>query len=544
MYKLLIADDEDIIRKGIAESTTWEEFGFQLVGQAADGEEAWTFVTSNRPDLIISDIYMPRMNGIELAEKTKANYPETVIVFLSGYNDFNYARKSIELGIFRYLTKPVQVQELREILREVKSELEYKMGEADRQKKLMEQVQESLPLLREKLLRDLIKSRVEEDELGEALKFLDLKIVSGAFIVILISIDDYHELIKQHKGSEFYLLKLLLMNTLRERFAEEYCQSFVFESEDNEITVLYGFDPVRIRDVQGHLYSLIGNIQLTVKTQIHVSISASISDEAKLLMDLSECYVKAKSAMDYKIVAGKNSILHYNDIKRIDHGRIIFPLTKEDELGRYIRSGDTEAALECARLAFEQIRKSRLIKRSHFYVVVSEMVNRVIRIALQPSDGYDGIFGKGYDPYAEIYTKETLEDMEAWFEEIVKKVAAYFSSKIRASTKSFIDKAREYISKNYMDEELSLHKIAENVFISPCYLSQVFNQVTGESIVDYIMGVRIEKAKELLRDKAKKSYEIAYEVGFKDAHYFSSCFKKIVGTAPSEYREYVDFDIK
>jgi len=225
MYKLVIADDEDIIRQGIAGSICWEEFGFRLVGQAANGEEAWGIICENRPELVVSDIYMPYVDGIELAERIKHAYPDTIVVFLSGYNDFNYARKSIVLGVFRYLTKPVQINELSEVLSEVREEIDYRHKQKDRLDKIMEQVRESLPLLRAKFFKGLIHGQYTEEELCETQELFEIDLPGKLFQALLVVIDNYSEFKRQRKGTEIQLLRLSLADLLKFRLSN-ICHSF------------------------------------------------------------------------------------------------------------------------------------------------------------------------------------------------------------------------------------------------------------------------------------------------------------------------------
>lgn len=543
MYKLVIVDDEDIIRHGIASSINWEEHGFRLAGEAASGQEAWNMIKEVQPELVICDIYMPDIDGIHLAEQIKSQFPEIIVIFLSGYSEFDYAKKAVNLGVFRYLTKPVKTRELIEVLAEVMEEIQYKYEEKERIKKITEQVKESLSLLRDQFLKGLVHRRIPETEIFDSLTFLDMRIQGDAFFVMIAALDDYSELLRRCKGTEVQLFRLSIVHMIQNRLGDENYYPLVFQLDSGEIVVLCGFDKGKCSNVRDDIYIKLSNIQLMVQKQLHITISISIGKEVDRLVDVSESYAQAAAAMDHKLLVGKNSIVYYGDIEQMGEGRVFFNFDKNTELIQYIRGANEEAAVCISKELFESIRNMKITRKNHIFILVAELVNQVIRVVMESSDEPESVYGKGFDPYAGIYDNETLDDMMAWLEDFIRKSTAHVRNRIKTSSRQFVDHARKFIDEHYQNENLNLSMIAEGVYISPCYLSQVFKKVTGENVSEYLTRVRIEKAKKLLKDVSKKTYEIAYQVGFRDAHYFSSCFKKQVGISPSEYRDCFNFDI-
>ncbi|MEW5817503.1 MAG: helix-turn-helix domain-containing protein, partial [Spirochaetota bacterium] len=343
-------------------------------------------------------------------------------------------------------------------------------------------------------------------------------------------------------GSELQGLSLFIIQILHERLQSEDFTVIVFQ-EDCRIFCLCALQNDFSVTMQARFSKILHNIQLIVHEQLNISVSFSIGNEMPELLKVHESFSQAVTALDYKIIAGKGCIMFYNDILPLKNTAVPFRLDVQEALLRAIRAGEQKYAEAIVNELFEKIVGMKVARKETVICMMATLITGVLHIILENNYSHSEIFGHDFDLYAGLQSNETLDDMRHWILNIIEKTVKYIQNQSNAYIRQFILHARKYIGEHHPDEELNLGCIAGEVGLSPCYLSLMFKKITGETVVEYITKVRIERAKELLKTTADKAYEIAYKVGFKDPHYFSACFKKIIGISPTEFRDRINFDI-
>ena len=242
MFKVMIVDDEPIILDKLHHGIDWKANGCELVAEANDSNEALKLAVRFKPEIIFSDICMPLMNGIELADAIRRNLPQSVVILISGYDDFGFAQQAIESGVFRYLLKPVNNEVLLKVLEEAKLYLALREQEIKEKENLRNQIKNSLPRLREKFFVDLINKEISREFLYQQLQFLELNPSSSFYSVINIHPDDFYSLTTHLKEEEFQIYRTHLLNMLQNNLHENTSFLFGFQYKPGELIIIYGFD--------------------------------------------------------------------------------------------------------------------------------------------------------------------------------------------------------------------------------------------------------------------------------------------------------------
>lgn len=542
MYKILIVDDEEIIRNGIISSIDWEGCGYEIVGQAENGKVALEAALKSKPDIILTDIYMPVMDGIEFSWEIKKVLPEVIIIFLTGYNEFTYAQQAIEVGIFRYITKPILNDELIQTLNEASEALEHKEMEKvnlDRLKKLLN---ESLPLFKERFFLNLVNGTLTEQEIKKKLDYLKLNLDAEGFVCAVITIDDFAQLSQKNSEADMSLMKFCIQNMAAEVLADPGHMIYTFEEKRSEIGILYCIRQNAQEDVPTDLQHRIQKLQNYAYEYLKLTISVGLGRLYKLLPDIRKSYSEAKLALEYRLAFGRNSIILIEDID--SSPQIILSnetMQKINDLVLYTKGGNKESAIHTLNEIFEYLQGENAVKRDDIHLLSIEIVNSIIHIDLEFGADLSQVLGDSFSPFS-IMKYDTIDDIQRELSALVSNSVDFILGKHHIVTRNYVEKARDFILENYMNPGLSLKLISESVHVSSGYFSQLFKQVMGESCTEYLTKTRIDTAKKLLKKTTLKTYEIAEKVGFNDPQYFSTCFKKTIGVSPTEYRDMIQND--
>lgn len=540
MFTVMLVDDEPIILDKLRHIIHWKEHDCVIVAEAESGIQALEVCNKLKPEIIFSDIYMPLLDGIEFSEKLREILPESLVVLISGYNEFSYAQKAIEAGVFRYILKPLQARELINILSEAKQHLTARRQEAEEKKRLQRMIKENLPSLREKFFADLIEGELNCRDLREQLAFLELAPAGGLFGVIAVHLDNYHQLAGDLPEAELQLFKHQIINMLHTYLPKVTSFLYAFINKPREIIVVYGLEQKKNEEA---IYETLFQVQDRFRKVSNVTFSAGLGRPYPDLGSLKNSYREANLALDFKVWAGKNALIPYNDLENTRSGRLLY-FQEYENFTSTLRKGDREQAesyiaqLTAALKADDSIH----LTKSLLHLTILDLVNQIIRSLLEFNCAMEEVFGADFNPLREINNYETIDDLECWVKSLTSQAIDFIILHKQEVGKNFVEKAREYLENNFPDPELNLNKVAKEVYVSACYLSHLFKEVTGQTITEYLHKVRIRQAKKLLQETPLKIYEVAAEVGFKDSHYFGIVFKKSTGLTPGEYRDKIQID--
>jgi len=522
-YKVFFVEDEVITREGIRDNVDWRASGFEFCGEAADGEMALPLLRTAQPDVLITDIKMPFMDGLQLSKVVRERMPWVKIIILSGHDEFEYAQQAINLGVTDYLLKPVTVQKLQNTLQKLTVRLDQERKEQEDLKKLQEQVEENRAILRERLLFKLVVGAVSPTDAIEKGQMLGLDLIARHYLVVILKIE-LVDRTEQYDYDEFQQVQRVVMG-----LAEKNPDIYVLKRDWGDlILIMKGSTPEYFEEERDLLLEEIS--QAVAKTRYRLTIGVGASK--KRIADIRQSFVEALvniQNLGGENKSGLNQAVERTELLKVDKSAV------ENYLRSGVQDGFDEFFNAYLRPLGETALKSNLIKNYIFVDVVLAIAKLV-----------DDLGGEVEKVFPELNSIEmvmsniqTIEQLREQAYKILSSALAYRDSQPNGQYKNLIRHAKEYLERHYTNPELSLNEMAAQANLSASHFSVVFSQETGQTFKEYLTEIRINKAKELLRMTALRSADIAYQVGYNDPHYFSSVFKKNTGLTPIEFRSQI-----
>lgn len=535
MLKVFLVEDEIIIRNGVKNNIPWEQEGFTFVGEAGDGELAWPLIKQTKPDILITDIRMPFMDGLELSGLVRKELPDTKIIILSGYSEFDYAKQAINLGVANYLLKPISGEKLLEAVKQVADIIR----EERAQTLLVEQYRlengENVKVEKIRLFEQIVAGTATTREILDRGEILELDLAAPFYTVLLLKLVDSGESMDSSA-------QVMEASEKVDEAIMKNPEFFAVERGLEGLAILMKSEEERQAGTK--LMNLEKEIQEILTQYPEVSYFGGAGETVQRMRDIRRSYIGASKAFASRFFTEKNRFLTVEQIrelkpagmkdmslKSVDASKINRKLVED-----FLKSGLEEETKNFVEEYFKNIGHENYesLMFCHYLIVdmnlcASHFLESIgIDSALLPAQCRDvGEFA------------DSLQCEEG----MISYVTKLFTETIRLRDKSsrnkymeLITAAQKIILENFQNNEFSMNQAAAMVNLSPGYFSTLFRQETGVSFVEHLTGIRLEKAKALLMCTNMRSSEIAYEVGYKDAHYFSYIFKKVCGCTPKEYR--------
>ncbi|OCN02637.1 two-component system response regulator [Clostridium sp. W14A] len=519
--KVLIVDDEYLIRNLIRKRINWEEQGMTIVGEASDAHEALNMVDTLRPDIVFTDICMPFIDGIEFSRMVTEKHPAIKIVIITGHDEFEFARRSIKLGIADFILKPIHAAELLNVTERLKKKIQEERTRKQEFEKLKEELRQSLPFLREKFLNRWILQRLSASEILEEQSFFNLPFTEGNLLRIAVL---ELSLTTPEQTQEQNLLLSMDGRKRVEAFFSGSPESVVFMDNKNQIVV--------ITDVRGRDVAV--DCELLKKDLIHslkCFVCIGVGNRHSSLRDIPIGYREACRALNYKTFVGKNQVVCYEDV--VESGEQQYRSNPEllEELHFYISAGAAEKAAavlkEILRFPFSEVSQMRLAAMD----IIAQCQNIE---AEQKINGGDTL---NKDTLAAVLLSDNLPDIQKKLEAHIAALSGSINAKNSTKAGYLIERVKDFLNKNLSSPDLSLVNTAAAFFVSPGHLGRLFKKATGQTFVEYLTDIRIKRAEILLKTTELKGYQVGDEVGIADPHYFCILFKKKTGKSVNEYRK-------
>lgn len=538
MLKTFLAEDEIVVRENIKKMVPWEQYGFELVGEASDGEMALPLIKKLKPDLLITDIKMPFMDGLTLCKVVKKELPDIKIVILSGYDDFNYAKEAIGIGVEDYLLKPITKNAFLERLCEIRSRYEHEKSQREYYEQFHREMQEYEQNSSRDFFEGLISGTMDMGEMYERADKLGLDIVAEAYNILIFTLESENAAAGQ---SETYSEWEARAREKIEGLFADHSYAMLFRNN----VFSYGVLVKEQKDNPGK------NTRDCVESIREILSDApagqpwfiAAGEPVERLSNMKHSYNTAAQTYARRYLYDGH-ILYYRDLKEEelakDDGRYLkkVDINAMDPaiIQKFLGSGLKEETGNFVRDYFHAIGKepmTSMVFRSYVILNVRfsvlSFLNRMgyCASALEESDTEDALEQGG----------ASMEAAMAYAEKILQKAIEIRDENSGNKNRDILEHSIEYIKTHYMDENMSLNAVAQVANISANHFSALFSQNIGQTFIEYLTGIRMEHAKELLRCTGKRASEIALEVGYKDSHYFSYLFKKTQGMTPSDYRK-------
>lgn len=520
MYKLLIVEDEDLIRSAILFGIDWPSLGLEVQG-AEDGEVALETVKTFCPDIVLTDIRMPFIDGLELTRRLHEEYPRIIVIILSGHDEFSYAQEAIQLGVRQYLQKPIVPNDLIAILQKTTRELDARANREIREEKLRLQVQESMPFLREKLLNRLVHNTITPSEIPRMLEFTGVRLKGAGFIVCLIECEPETPLY----GEAAAVLDLSITQILEHEIGHD---GVAFESVTGRRVLIYAARTMQTE--RPYIVTLLGEISDIIFREHNIVTTCAIGTRVSSLSDIHISYDSAKAAIEQRVFDGRGQIYDAYLTPCIE---TYFPFDRSKSLIDKLKILSDDEFSEAISGFFGDLRQMRSLSSDSLLSVMLDLANCGYRILMESGCVEDA---SPVTIYNTLFSLTTLEQYQTVLTAFFNDLRAKLLQQQINRGNQLIKKICSFIDEHYCDASMSLNTVASSVFISSTYLSILFKKEMGTTFTDYISRLRMERAKELLRDDNLKTYEAAERTGYGDPQYFSSCFKKYTGMTPSEYK--------
>ncbi len=539
MFRLLVVEDEEMIRNKIIYNTNWKEHGFVEVLQASNGMEALDIVRKNNIDIVITDIQMPEMNGIELIREIKSLNRGIKCIIITAYAEFEYAKESVKLNVNDYILKPFKSKDLLDIVKKLSEEINRERNERVEVENLRRQLRENKKALREKLFNDLLSNSYIGD-IESDLNYLELsKLRNREYFIAVININNFMELIIEEDEEQKYIVNLSFYNLVTKFLT--YLEKDTSDTSEDKLVysvINYKIDQLVIvvyEDIDKFTSAFEDLIKLG-RMELGFCITIGIGNKYKNLTDVHISYREACSAALLDRVYGREIVYIFNDL---NFGNKVY--SKQLHI-----LGDTKLYDDLKIGAFPEIKNDIVdiitqIKSSKLELdAINTIIYNVVLLSCKTINelGYDifEIMGEDFNLHFDVKEINNLVQLEEWLLSFFYKVNEYINQKRSNRNQKLLSKVKDYVDGNY-SENITLTSISKDFGISSGYLSVLFNDYIGQNFIDYLTNLRIQSAKNLLKSTDLKIYEIADRVGYRDAYYFSTAFKKIVGINPTDYRE-------
>lgn len=541
MLKVFLCEDEIVMREGIKKNIDWESEDLKFVGEAGDGELAFPLIKETAPDILITDIRMPFMDGLELSRLVKKEFPQIKIIILSGFDEFEYAKEAIEIGITEYLVKPITAAQLLTEVKKVADQIRTERATDDDNRTYQLDRKEELIMEHRALFRELVNGKSDMPTILKKGEALGIDLAAGSYSILLFMTRSKNE--EENVITETYSESEIAITTrVTERFENDNSVQ-IYEQLGRVLAILLmAANPEEMDKKQKEViktlteitseyddvayFGALGETVVRIR-EVHLSyVDASRRFAHRFLAEESAFFSKENSTVEVPLLAKNPIDLAELDVGKLDRRMIesFLKSGKKSEIADFL----SDFLESLGRENIESMLFRQYVAMDVYFAIVSFLES--LGTTKEEIGEICGNFRDGAKALSDAAsTEKYLNDL----------LIAAIDQRNNISDRRYnriIAEARDYIEENYNKEDITLNSVAASVNVSPNHFSSVFKAETGQTFIEFLTNVRIEHAKELLRSTSMKSSEIGFEVGYKDPHYFSFIFKKTCGLTPKEFR--------
>ena len=524
MYRAMLAEDEPEVLDAILETIRWEEHGFEKPLGCRDGRQAIEEIEGGfRPDVLITDICMPFVDGLGVTQYINESLPDTIVIILTGYEEFGYAQKAIKLQVYDYILKPVTPDQINALLDRLREELDTRR---------LRDIEESAEIVADHFLNQLLTKQMSPDSIEERCKLHKFTFPGERHMVAVLDLD-LPTPADVEATSYLELMRYGVHNIASELVGSREGVLVAHGRDGITKLIVSAADADRCYALCGELARLVAN---TIHRYLSLSVSAGIGGPVRTLDNLRRSHSQAMTALGYRFFYGEGSIIREVDIG-VRTGKEVDYASRERRILDALKALDEAGVREALEDLFHQLAANHIaFARCSLYcqkLILAVLGLTADIVGIQEVEALEKSWSQ-----LDIYSVATLSRLQELATEICDKAFALLEMVRSDSASAQVQKAQQYIKEHYSDQKLSLNTITEHLAISTSYFSAIFKSHTGSTFVEYLTKVRMEKAKQILAFTDRRTYETAEDVGFSDPHYFSVAFKRVTGMTPKKYREH------
>lgn len=519
--KVLIVDDEFLIRNLLKKRIDWEAQGMTIIGEASNAYEALDLVDKLKPDIIFTDICMPSVDGIQFSGLVFEKYPEIKIVIVTGHEEFDFARKSIKLGIADFILKPISAPELLSVTAKLRKKIYEERTRKNEFEKLQEEFKKSLPLLKEKFLNRWILQELHENELQQKKSYFNITL-GNSEQAFQIAVFEASPASSEHTEEESILISMECRKKADSYFSSRPDTVTFSDNKDQIVIIADGAETSFVNECE--------LLRASLAKANKCVVCVGISSIHKKLSEVHLGYQEACRALNYKAIVGKNQVVCYSDISEQQEHNYRSNTELKEKLLLNISAGSAENAVAALRnifcTPFSEAKQLRL--------AAMDIISTCLYAATEQQIDDDSLIST--EKLTGILLSDNLPDLLKELENYVFSLSNAINTKNKIKAGSLIDRVKLYLEKELADPNLGLTSTAAAFFVSPGHLGRLMKKETGQTFVEYLTSLRLKKAETLLKTTELKSYQVGDMVGISDPHYFSILFKKNTGKSVNEYR--------
>ncbi len=519
--RVIVADDEEIIRTGVVELIPWERLGYEVAGDAEDGEDALALIRETKPDVVITDIKMPFLTGIDLLKEIRKMPEPPYTILLTGYDEFKFAQEAVNNGAYAYLLKPIEPAELEKILLDIKEDYEKKQAVRGYLKELST----------ESGFKRQLFGLSESDEIERLLREYGVDPGTLFFSVMIFEIDDSTRHAQSEGADQVERAKAIMFEAIR---GENGGNSRAVIAENRG----FMFTIVTWDDDRDKLKAANAQMAQAVRQRIEgtgISLTMAAGSVYSGTGDIRTSYEEAIKALSVKFLAGQNQDLYFESFADSisQQENEIFDI--EDIAGR-LSFESREALTASFDRIMDGIRRKGAYSALYLQLVITNIYICALQTLRKAEVDVERTFGNPLRRYEAVLQHETVDERVDGMKALILEMYAAIENSRRNAFSGAIAQAEAYILEHFSDKELSLSDVTKHIAASQAHFCVEFKKKTGETFVDYLTRIRMEKARELLTLSDRKVYEISEMVGYDNATYFSTLFRKHFGVSPSELK--------
>jgi two-component system, response regulator YesN len=533
MLNVIIADDEPIIRRSLKGKIDWNTLGFNIVGEASNGLDVLNLAKSNEPDIILTDMKMPLMDGIQLLKALSENGIKSKVIVLSAYSSFNYTHAAVKCGAFDYILKPIDASELIEVLLRVKESIESERTQTFKNANVPP-LQENLPILKENFLNSFVSSGIiDENNLESNLTNLGVSLSHKNYVCIAIMIPELQTIV-QNTFLDDYDKAFICITNLIQNFSSN--MGFSVSTFRNSLYlynfyVIFGFSSDSLLQIE-----MLERLKSDIEKFLISEILIGVGQTCKSFHEINLSFTQALDALNYRDIISNSCIIYSDTLRQNGSIPISLSLEKEKAFLTSLEICNWEEMESNVLQLFEYVRSCKTLSFRQVYKLFSELLFLCDRILRKYDGNLEQIFNEDITSIDYIACKGSLPHLENWFSHVITKIMKFILASKSKNMGKVIDEIKNYIDEHYF-EEVSLNDMSKKYYMNKSYLSALFKKCIGQNFVDYITSVRMKKAAEYIKSKKCKIYEVAQLVGYTDERYFARLFKKYIGVNPNEFKK-------
>ena len=522
LYKVLVVDDEEDVRQAVIRKLDWTALGFTVVGEASNGEEALEMTERLEPDVIMTDIKMPYMDGLELCRRVKRLLPGTRIAILSGFDEFEYAREAITQQVEDYILKPIDAEALAGIFRRIRASLDNEIAGRRNIEKLRHHYEESLPMIRQQALLELLSGTMPTETLSTYLAEHGVDICAPQYCAAVLRYDQ--------GGDDHMFLAISLKELVEETFLDGLRYHLL--QTPSHLVILFLLDSgAGTEAVSETLRQLFPQSKRLLGVDLHIGLG----NIYPRLEDVTHSYREANSALEYQFLLEPGQCIYIGDIEPGFSTEQAPDPAYADALLRQIKIGSQADFLAAVTNLTEHLRALNTSPQQ-YQIYLMELLTGLLKLIRtyrldEKQARLDALLSDGM-----TLRFESLEELGNWLADFGDNLRRLARRERKDSIRLLVDKAMDILETSYMNSQLSLESVCAQLNVSTAYFSTMFKREMGQGFVGYLTNLRMEKAVELLQLTDEKTYEIGEKIGYTDPNYFSYVFKKRFGVSPSKYR--------